>query len=237
MAEIGQSVSSSDKIIFDGNLIKLGDEKILPRILIYHKPDGEIVSKSDPKGRVSVFDNLPRTKNSKWVSIGRLDFNTSGLLLFTTFGDLANRLMHPRYEIDREYSVRILGTLSDKKLIKLTNGIALEDGIAKLESIVFEGGEGANHWYKVVLKEGRNREVRRLFEYFNITVSRLIRIRFGGFLLPSHLKRGMYSELDQKEVVSILKSLDINPNQFTQPQLNKKNRSSNKKNIKVNLKS
>ncbi len=219
LAEIGQLVSELDKIIFDGKLIKINAETLLPRILIYHKPEGEIVSVSDPKGRVTVFDNLPKIKKAKWISIGRLDYNTSGLLIFTSYGELANRLMHPRYEIEREYSVRILGELSDEQLIKLTQGIKLEDGLAKFETISFQGGEGANHWYRVVLKEGRNREVRRLFESFGVTVSRLIRTRFGDIRLPSHIKRGMFIELSQKEVYGILNQFNIDSKQFIRPQI------------------
>ena len=203
-AELGQSVSDSDRIVFDGKLIKLNSKKYIDRILIYNKPVGEIVSENDPKGRASVFDNLPVIKNSKWISIGRLDFNTSGLLIFTTDGNLANRLMHPRYEIEREYSVRVLGKLNDKQIAELKSGVKLEDGIAKFQKIIFKGGEKSNHSYHVILKEGRNREVRRLFEFFNITVSRLIRIRFGDIVLPPNLKKGSYIELDQKEVSSIL---------------------------------
>ena len=218
LAEIGQSVSELDKIIFDGKLIKINTETLLPRILIYHKPEGEIVSVSDPKGRVTVFDNLPKIKKAKWISIGRLDYNTSGLLIFTSYGELANRLMHPRYEIEREYSVRILGELSDEQLIKLTQGIKLEDGLAKFETISFQGGEGVNHWYRVVLKEGRNREVKRLFESFGLTVSRLIRTRFGDIRLPSHIKRGMFIELSQKEVFGILNQFNIDSKQFIRPQ-------------------
>ena len=223
-AHVGQVVSSKDKIVFDGKLIRLSDETLLPKILLYHKPDGEIVSKSDPKNRPSVFDNLPRLKKEKWVAIGRLDCNTSGLLIFTTYGSFANRLMHPRYEIEREYSVRILGELTENQMKQLTDGIFLEDGKASLESIIFEGGEGVNHWYKVTLKEGRNREVRRLFEKLGFTISRLIRIRFGEIKLPSHLKRGMHIELSQKDVKEVLRGHDFDLTQFITPQIKNKKR-------------
>ena len=223
-AHVGQAVSPKDKIVFDGKLIRLSDEILLPKILLYHKPDGEIVSKSDPKNRPSVFDNLPKLKKEKWIAIGRLDFNTSGLLIFTTYGSLANRLMHPRYEIDREYSVRILGELTEIQMKQLTEGILLEDGKAKLQSINFEGGEGVNHWYKVTLKEGRNREVRRLFEKLNFTVSRLIRIRFGEIKLPTHLKRGMHLEISQKEVREVMKEHGFDLTQFITPQITNKKR-------------
>ena len=210
MAEIGQLISHEDTIIFDGKLINLNSDKALPKILIYNKPEGEIVSEKDPKGRATVFDHLPKIKNAKWISIGRLDFNTSGLLIFTSYGEFANRLMHPRYEIEREYSVRVHGQLTDNQISQLKAGIKLEDGLAKFQTISFKGGEGANHWYQVTLKEGRNREVRRLFEFFNITVSRLMRIRFGNFTLPSNLKKGNYIELSEKEVFDILSKFKLN---------------------------
>ena len=219
LATIGQSVISSDRIIFDGKLVRFDSILSLPIILIYHKPDGEIVSENDPKGRPTVFENLPKIKQAKWIAIGRLDFNTSGLLIFTSYGELANRFMHPRYEIEREYSVRILGELNPEDLSKLTKGVTLDDGLAKFESISFQGGEGVNHWYQVILKEGRNREVRRMFESLGMTVSRLIRIRFGDIKLPPHVKRGMTIELGQNEVRKILKKFDIDSGDFIQTQI------------------
>jgi len=219
-AEIGQLISNDDKIIFDGKLINLNYDEALPRILIYNKPEGEIVSESDPKGRATVFDHLPKIKNAKWISIGRLDFNTSGLLIFTSYGEFANRLMHPRYEIEREYSVRVLGKLTDNQISQLKAGIKLEDGLAKFETISFKGGEGSNHWYQVTLKEGRNREVRRLFEFFNFTVSRLMRIRFGGIALPSNLKKGNYIELSEKEVLNTLSKFNVNNTKFNKVKTN-----------------
>lgn len=215
LAEIGQSVLDTDNIIFDGNLIKLNSKNILPRILIYNKPEGEIVSVSDPKGRATVFDSLPKIKNAKWISIGRLDYNTSGLLIFTSYGEFANRLMHPRYQIEREYSVRIHGELTDIQISELRSGIKLEDGLAKFQTISFKGGEGSNHWYQVTLKEGRNREVRRLFEFFNITVSRLIRIKFGSITLPPNLKKGSYIELSEKEVLITLSKFNVHNPKFS----------------------
>ena len=220
LAEIGQSVSDLDRIVFDGKLINLNFDKALPRILIYNKPEGEIVSESDPKGRATVFDHLPQIKNAKWISIGRLDFNTSGLLIFTSYGEFANRLMHPRYEIEREYSVRVLGKLTDNQISQLKAGIKLEDGLAKFETISFKGGEGSNHWYQVTLKEGRNREVKRLFEFFNFTVSRLMRIRFGGIALPSNLKKGNYIELSEKEVLNTLSKFNVNNTKFNKVKTN-----------------
>jgi len=220
LAEIGQLISNEDTIIFDGKLINLNYDEALPRILIYNKPEGEIVSESDPKGRATVFDHLPKIKNAKWISIGRLDFNTSGLLIFTSYGEFANRLMHPRYEIEREYSVRVLGKLTDNQISQLKAGIKLEDGLAKFETISFKGGEGSNHWYQVTLKEGRNREVRRLFEFFNFTVSRLMRIRFGGIALPSNLKKGNYIELSEKEVLNTLSKFNVNNTKFNKVKTN-----------------
>jgi 23S rRNA pseudouridine2605 synthase len=219
LATVGQSVISSDRIVFDGKLVRFDSTLSLPRILIYNKTDGEIVSENDPKGRPTVFENLPKIKQAKWIAIGRLDFNTSGLLIFTSYGELANRFMHPRYEIEREYYVRILGELNPEDLSKLTKGVALDDGLAKFESISFQGGEGVNHWYQVILKEGRNREVRRMFESLGMTVSRLIRIRFGDIKLPPHVKRGMTIELGQNEVRKILKKFDIDSGDFIQTQI------------------
>ena len=221
LAELGQLISNEDTLIFDGKLINLNSDKVLPRILIYNKPEGEIVSERDPKGRATVFDRLPKIKNAKWISIGRLDFNTSGLLIFTSYGEFANRLMHPRYEIEREYSVRVLGELTNNQISQLRAGIKLEDGLAKFETISLKGGEGSNHWYQVTLKEGRNREVRRLFEFFNITVSRLMRIRFGGIILPSNLKKGNYIELSEKEVLNILFKFNVNNIKFNKTQTSK----------------
>ena len=219
IAKIGQSITPADKIIFNGKPIYLNASNNLPRVLIYHKPEGEIVSENDPKGRANVFQNLPKIKQGKWISVGRLDFNTSGLLIFTSYGELANKMMHPKYEVDREYSVRILGELSDEQMRRFVSGLELEDGIAKFESIHFAGGEGSNKWYRVVLKEGKNREVRRMFEFFDLTVSRLIRVRFGIVILPSHVKRGMHTELTQAEVSRLLKRHEINSNDFNKPQL------------------
>jgi len=219
IAKIGQLITPSDKIIFNGKSVYLNNDNNFPRVLIYHKPEGEIVSENDPGGRTTVFQSLPRIKKGKWMSIGRLDFNTSGLLIFTSYGELANRLMHPKYEVEREYSVRILGELSEDQIKEFKAGIEVEGGKAKFESIYFEGGDGANKWYRVVLKEGRNREVRKMFEYFDLTVSRLIRVRFGIVILPSHLKRGMHTELTQAEVTRLLQKHDIEPNDFNKPQL------------------
>jgi 23S rRNA pseudouridine2605 synthase len=180
-----------------------------PRVLVYHKPAGEIVSHDDPEGRPSVFDRLPSMKAGKWLAVGRLDFNTEGLLLFTTSGDLANRLMHPRYNIDREYAVRTLGELEEGMRQKLLAGVDLDDGKAAFSKIQNGGGEGINRWYRVVIGEGRNREVRRMFEAVGLTVSRLIRTRYGAMTLPSGLKRGRWEEFEENDVRSLMTAFGV----------------------------
>jgi 23S rRNA pseudouridine2605 synthase len=170
------------------------------RVLIYHKPTGEIVSRNDPQGRPTIFANLPKLDTSRWISVGRLDVNTSGLLLVTNNGELANKLMHPSTEVEREYAVRILGEVPADKIELLKQGVALEDGIAKFDQIYFMGGEGANKWYHVVVSEGRNRLVRRLWEAQNVVVSRLMRVRYGPVVLSDGLRTGKCYELDKKEL-------------------------------------
>jgi 23S rRNA pseudouridine2605 synthase len=203
-AKVGAGVTQYDIVRVDSRPLKLNFEPELPQVLIYHKPEGEIVSQDDPEGRASVFDKLPRIKQGKWIAIGRLDINTSGLLIFTNSGELANRFMHPRYEVEREYAVRIFGELTEGQMLTLTQGIELEDGPASFDSISPQGGEGANHWYQVIIREGRNREVRRLFEAFQLPVSRLMRVRFGPVNLPPRVKRGTMLKLEQKQVVDLL---------------------------------
>lgn len=247
VATTGTSVSASDAVMIDKRLVKLKFNEELPRVLLYHKPDGEIVTTNDPGNRITVFDNLPRVENGKWMSIGRLDINTSGLLIFTTSGELANRLMHPRYEVEREYAVRVLGELTEEQTQRLLTGISIatltggseqrvvdrrdanedeeddvqyeseleadsvsetenfDDRPAKFDSIEARGGEGANHWYHVVLREGRNREVRKMFEAVGLTVSRLIRVRFGKIGLPPRLTRGRMMELDDSQARAVLR--------------------------------
>ena len=204
IAKVGAGVTQYDVVRIDSRPVRLQFEAELPQILIYHKPEGEIVSQDDPEGRASVFDKLPKIKQGKWIAIGRLDMNTSGLLIFTNSGDLANRFMHPRYEVEREYAVRIFGELTEEQMSLLTQGIELEDGPAAFDSISAQGGEGANHWYQVILREGRNREVRRLFEALQLPVSRLMRVRFGPINLPPRVKRGQMLKLEQKQVVDLL---------------------------------
>ncbi|QKS31091.1 MAG: Ribosomal large subunit pseudouridine synthase B [Accumulibacter sp.] len=210
-AQVGQSVSPGDRVKIGGKLVRLRSADRVPRVLLYHKPEGEIVSRNDPQHRPSVFTSLPRMAAGRWVAVGRLDFNTSGLLLLTTSGDLANRLMHPRYQLLREYAVRILGDLPDAARQRLLEGVELEDGLARFNSFQEAGGEGANRWYRVSLFEGRNREVRRMFEAVGVVVSRLIRVRYGPFVLPPGLKRGRVEELAEPLVRQLLVDFGMAP--------------------------
>jgi 23S rRNA pseudouridine2605 synthase len=203
-AHIGQRILPTDQVRINGKPLQRRVSKKPPRVLVYHKPAGEIVSTSDPDGRPSVFDRLPTMKTGKWLAVGRLDFNTEGLLLFTTSGDIANRLMHPRYGIDREYAVRTLGELEEGMRQKLLAGVELDDGVAQFSKIADGGGEGVNKWYRVTIGEGRNREVRRMFEAIGLTVSRLIRTRYGSMTLPRGLKRGRWEELEENDVRSLM---------------------------------
>ncbi|MBB3214322.1 23S rRNA pseudouridine2605 synthase [Herbaspirillum sp. Sphag1AN] len=203
-AHIGQRILPTDQVRINGKLLQRKVSKKPPRVLVYHKPAGEIVSHNDPEGRASVFDRLPTMRAAKWLAVGRLDFNTEGLLLFTTSGDLANRLMHPRYNIEREYAVRTLGELEEGMRQKLLHGVELDDGMAQFSKIADGGGEGVNKWYRVTIGEGRNREVRRMFEAIGLTVSRLIRTRYGAFTLPQGLKRGRWEEMEENAVRDLL---------------------------------
>ena len=210
VAQLGDKVQPEDQVLVKGSVIKLKWPDRLPRIILYYKQEGEIVSRDDPQGRVSIFDRLPQAASSRWVAIGRLDINTSGLLILTTSGELANRFAHPSFEVEREYAVRVLGELDMDKMRLLTSeGVMLEDGLARVERIHSQGGEGVNKWYNVVLKEGRNREVRRIFEHFGLTVSRLVRTGFGPIGLPNRLKRGQFYELNAAEVASVMKWADL----------------------------
>jgi 23S rRNA pseudouridine2605 synthase len=206
-ALIGVSVTADDKISVRGRIIdnplKLVDKT---RILLYHKPVGEISSRKDPRYDKTVFDNLPHLKQGRWIQVGRLDLNTSGLLIFTNNGELANRLMHPKYEYEREYAVRVYGQVKQEVLNLLLKGVKLDDGIAKFKRIEYKGGEGVNSWYHVVLCEGRNREVRRLWNSQGLEVSRLIRVRYGRISLPRSLSRGEFQELASKDVDSFIAS-------------------------------
>ena len=208
-AQVGQSASPGDRIKVNGKLVHLKLSNRLPRVIIYHKPEGEIVSRDDPEHRPTVFTSLPRMSGGRWVAVGRLDFNTSGLLLFTTSGDLANRLMHPRYNLVREYAVRVLGELPEGAKEQLLAGVELDDGVAQFATFEEAGGEGANRWYRVSLFEGRNREVRRMFESVGVVVSRLMRVRYGPFVLPSNLKRGHVLELGEADVKKLMTDFDM----------------------------
>lgn len=204
-AHIGQRIGPTDQVRINGKPVHRKIQTKPPRVILYHKPSGEIVSQSDPEGRPTVFDRLPKPRQGRWIAVGRLDFNTEGLLLFTTSGELANRLMHPRYGVEREYAVRILGELSQENTAQLKSGIQLDDGQAKFLRLTMGGGDGANRWYHVALTEGRNREVRRMFEAVGHTVSRLIRTRYGIFLLPPRLRRGKWEEVEAGGIYNLMK--------------------------------
>jgi 23S rRNA pseudouridine2605 synthase len=210
-ATIGMRVGPHDVIRVGDQILRRPAGGQLPKVLLYHKPEGEIVSRDDPAGRRSVFDGLPEPRGAKWLAVGRLDYNTCGLLVLTTSGDLANRMMHPRYGLEREYAVRVRGKLNDAQLARLRSGIDLEDGPARCDAIEDSGGEGTNHWYRIVLREGRNRVVRRLFEALGVAVSRLMRVRFGPVALPPRLKRGQHLELPPNEVRRLLTALESSP--------------------------
>jgi 23S rRNA pseudouridine2605 synthase len=248
IATAGAQVGPGDIVLIDHRPVKISYSPELPRVLLYHKPEGEIVTTSDPGNRITVFDNLPKVENGKWVVIGRLDINTSGLLIFTTSGELANRMMHPRYEVEREYAVRILGELTEEQTQRLLAGLSIDaeveedhedhedrddiegedDGaapgpvLARFDSIEPRGGEGANHWYHVVLKEGRNREVRRMFEALGLTVSRLMRVRFGKVELPPRLMRGKMLELNPAQVREVLTWAGVSTEGMEEPRQQQK---------------
>ena len=211
LAEIGISVSDTDNIRLDGRAVSIAASTEAPRTLLYHKPAGELTTRKDEAGRPTVFDNLPRIQNGRWISVGRLDFNTAGLLLVTTDGELAHRLMHPSWEVEREYAVRVLGTVDDETLQRLQQGVMLDDGMASFESLLDAGGAGANHWYHVMLREGKNREVRRLWESQGLKVSRLIRIRYGPIELSRDVRAGRYRDLNDKELASLYALVKLDP--------------------------
>ena len=223
-ATLGQRVDMHDAITIDGKVIKREEAaESVRRVIMYNKPDGEICTRVDPEGRPTVFDKLPRPKEGRWINIGRLDINTTGLLMFTTDGELANRLMHPSYEMDREYAVRVRGEVDDEMIERLKAGVVLEDGPAKFTDIKqAPGGEGFNHWYHCVVMEGRNREVRRLWESQGLVVSRLKRVRFGPVFLNSDLPMGRWREMSQYEVDILSAEVGLTP--VAMPQLNAKSK-------------
>ncbi len=208
---VGERVTANDKIRLDGKLLHTDVHgSVRRRVLIYHKQEGEVCTAKDEQGRPTVFERLPALKVGRWVMVGRLDINTSGLLLFTTDGELANRLMHPSHEMEREYSCRVMGDITEGMLQALRNGVMLEDGAAHFDKIIPKGGEGINKWFNVVLKEGRNREVRRLWEsQEGLQVSRLIRIRYGDVELPRRLPRGAWQEMETSEANALAKSVEL----------------------------
>lgn len=208
-AVLGQRVRPRDRIEMQGRPVRLPPPDAAMTVLAYHKPPGEIVSAADPEGRPSVFAALPPVRNGRWIAVGRLDFNSSGLLLFTTSGELSARLMHPRHEIEREYAVRTAGQLSNEAREQLLTGLQLEDGLARFGHLDDAGGEGLNHWYRVTLTEGRNREVRRMFEAVGLTVSRLLRTRFGPIELPRDLSRGRWRFLAPAEVAKLARVVGL----------------------------
>lgn len=209
-AYLGDRVEGTEQIRIDGHQVKLtAQEDDLCRILMYNKPEGEMCTRKDPEGRITVFDRLPPLESGRWVAVGRLDINTSGMLLFTTDGELANRLMHPSQKVEREYAVRVFGEINEAMLQTLRAGVKLEDGMARFQKITYRGGEGRNHWFHVVLSEGRNREVRRLWESQDVQVSRLIRVRYGDMEMQRQLPLGGWTELGLKEVNYFRKLVDL----------------------------
>jgi 23S rRNA pseudouridine2605 synthase len=208
-ASPGDQVAGGEKIAVDGKLLRISRTQARPKVMMYHKPIGEVCSRKDPEGRPDVYRNLPNLQQGRWVGIGRLDINTSGLLLFTNQGELANRLMHPSFEVEREYAVRIHGEVTPDMMQTLRNGVMLDDGEAKFENIVDAGGEGTNHWYHVMLKEGKNREVRRLWEAVGVEVSRLQRVRYENFTLPKWLKPGKVRLFEDDSVRTLYDRLDL----------------------------
>jgi 23S rRNA pseudouridine2605 synthase len=203
LAHIGQRISFGDQVKVNGKPVRVRIIPPPPRIIAYHKPTGEVVTNDDPEHRPTVFRRLPRLPQGKWQAVGRLDINTEGLLLFTNSGDLANRLMHPRFGVEREYAVRVLGTLDAESKAMLLEGVTIDGQTASFRSIENGGGEGLNHWYRVVITEGRNREVRKLFDAVDLTVNRLIRIRYGCIVLPRGLKRGVWVDLEDSDIFAI----------------------------------
>ena len=208
-AHIGDRVVEADKITVDGKRINHQSSKKEQKLLIYNKPEGEVCTRTDPEGRPTVFDHLPDLSSERWVVVGRLDINSSGLLLFTTDGDLANSLMHPSSKVEREYAVRVYGQVTEAHLDQLKRGVQLEDGLASFASISDQGGQGKNHWYHVVIKEGKKREVRRMWQTQGLEVSRLIRIRFGHVRLPRDLQAGSWRELGCDDISRLSESVGV----------------------------
>ena len=220
-AKLGDRAETDDRILVDGRPIKIVTDDS-PRVLMYSKPEGEVSTATDPEGRTTVFDGLPRLSRGRWIAIGRLDINTSGLLLFTTHGELANRLMHPSYEVKREYMVRIHGEVNEAMIARLTEGVILEDGVAKFKTVKAQHARSndehisSNQWFRVILAEGRTREVRRLWESQGVEVNRLKRISYGPIELPSFVRRSEFIELDPKQVISLFRAVSLKPPKFSE---------------------
>lgn len=210
VARLGDRVEQEQILRVDGHIVKVEAlDQTVCRVLTYHKPEGELCTRKDPQGRPTVFSRLPRLKSGRWIAVGRLDVNTSGLLIFTTDGELANRLMHPKFEVEREYACRVFGEVDDKAIANLRKGVELEDGMAKFKSVKASGGEGINRWFNVVLTSGRNREVRRLWGSQGVQVSRLIRVRYGEILLEKHLPQGGWAEMPLDGVNYLRQLVDL----------------------------
>lgn len=215
IAKLGDRVTLQDKVFVNGQRIVLRTELTRRRVILYNKPEGEICSRSDPEGRPTVYDHLPALKGERWISVGRLDFNTSGLLLFTNDGELANKLMHPSSVIDREYLVRIQGEVTDEMRANLLKGIELDDGVARFTDIVDGAGEGKNRWFYCVVMEGRNREVRRLWESQGVKVSRLKRVRYANIFIPSHVRVGQWTDLTEREIQDLCMTAGFDSSTYT----------------------
>lgn len=209
LAALGDKVQGKERFTVDGKPFRINSRQYKPKLLMYHKPVGEVSTRSDPEGRKTVFSNLPKLQQGRWVGVGRLDINTSGILLFTDHGELANRLMHPSFQVEREYAVRVRGEVTDEQLTLLKTGVELEDGVAKFDHIIDVGGEGTNHWYHVILREGKNREVRRLWESIDCEVSRLARVRYDQFSLPKWLKPKKSRFFEDETVKRVFQRLDL----------------------------
>lgn len=211
----GQPISGEELIRIDGHRVQLGNAR--RRVLAYYKPEGVVCSRRDPDGQPTLFADLPRLGTGRWIAVGRLDVNSQGLLLVTTDGELANRLMHPSSGIEREYAVRVRGQVAPEALEKLTGGVELDDGPARFDQVIDAGGQGVNHWYHVVLREGRKREVRRLWESQGLTVSRLVRVRYGPVVLRRGLKPGRWDELDDRAIAELMTAVGMAPPEPARP--------------------
>ncbi|WP_110640701.1 23S rRNA pseudouridine(2605) synthase RluB [Salinicola sp. CPA57] len=231
VAKLGDRVGSRDRVALDDRPINLrAVEEVPRRVIMYNKPEGELCTRKDPEGRRTVFERLPRLKGERWIAIGRLDINTSGLLLFTTDGELANRLMHPSHQIEREYAVRVMGEVKREHVVAMVEGVMLEDGPARFSDVQEFGGEGINTWFHVVILEGRNREVRRLWESQGLTVSRLKRVRYGNIFLDKRAKAGEWTEMTQDEIDELSTLAGLEPRKVPELTPDEKNRWSRDKN-------